>query len=179
MVGAGYSHRQNNFPPGRVKNETSGPGSRPKVNNQSVMKNSFKLILSLTGLVLLAAPVLRADEPVTPPADQPDRHEWRKEHRGEMRERFQHMAKELNLTADQQAQAEGIFKQTGDAVKVLHADPSLTEDQKHAKMQELRKSTRDQLHALLTPEQQAKAKELRAKHGRHGDQPPVDKPQVQ
>lgn len=143
------------------------------------MKNSLKLILSLAGVALLAAPVLRADEPVAPPADQPARPEGRQGRREEMRERFQRMTKDLNLTADQQAQAEGIFKQTGDAIKALHADLSLTEDQKRAKMQELRKNTRDQLHALLTPEQQAKAKELREKHGRHGDQPPVDKPQGQ
>jgi Spy/CpxP family protein refolding chaperone len=140
------------------------------------MKNSLKLILSLTGVALLAAPVLRADEPVVPPADQPAGHEWRKERREEMRERFQHLAKELNFTADQNAQAEVIFKQTGGAFKALHDDTSLTGDQKRAKMQELRKSTRDQLHALMTPEQQAKAKELREKHGRHGDQPPADKP---
>ncbi len=139
------------------------------------MKNSLKLILSLAGLALLAAPVLRADEPAPPPADKPGRHEWRQERREEMRERFQRMAKELNLTADQQARAEVIFKQTGDAAKALRDDTALTDDQKRAKAKELRKSTRDQLHALLTPEQQAKAKELREAHGRHGDQPPADK----
>ena len=143
------------------------------------MKNPLKLILFLAGLALLAAPVLRADEPAAPPADQPACRDWRQGRRAEMRERFQRMTKELNLTADQQAQAEAIFKQTGDAFKALRNDAALTGEQKRAKMQDLRKGTRDQLHALLTPEQQAKAKELRAKHGRHGDQPPVDKPQVQ
>jgi Spy/CpxP family protein refolding chaperone len=140
------------------------------------MRNSLKFILSLAGLVWLAAPALRADEPAAPPADKPDRHEWRQDRRAEIRERFQHMTKELDLTTDQQARAEIIFNQTGDALKTLGDDTSLSGDQKRAKVKDLRKSTRDQLHALLTPEQQAKAKELRGKHGRHGDQPPAEKP---
>ena len=136
------------------------------------MKNFSKLILALAGLALLAAPALRAaDAPeAPPPGDKPDRHERREE----MRENLKKMAKELNLTADQQSKIEAIHQQAREALKALHDDTTLSEDQKHAKMKELRKSTEDQVHALLTPEQQAKAKELREKHGRHGDK--GDKP---
>ena len=139
------------------------------------MKNSLKLILSLAGLVLLATPVLRADEPVAPPVDKPDRHD-RHERRHERRENMQKMAKELNLTADQQAGIEAIHRQAGDARKAIWADTSLSEEQKHAKMKNLHEDTMGKVHALLTPEQQAKAKELRGKHRQHGDQPPADKP---
>jgi periplasmic protein CpxP/Spy len=132
------------------------------------MKTPLKLIFSLAGFALLATPVLRADETAAPPAGQPDRHE--------RRENIMQMAKDLNLTADQQAKIEAIHQQAGEARKAIWADTSLTEDQKHAKLKELRKGTMEQVHALLTPEQQAKAKELREKHGPHGDQPPTDKP---
>ena len=129
------------------------------------MKYSFKKFLPLAGFVLLASPFLRADEPAVPPPPPPGEHH---EHREEMRENAKRMAKELNLTADQQIQVEAIHKQTAEAMKAIHNDGSLSEDQKRAKGRELRKSAEDQVHALLTPEQQAKAKEMREKHGRHG-----------
>ncbi len=44
---------------------------------------------------------------------------------------------------------------------------------KRAKAMELRKNAEEQVHAILTPEQQAKAKELREKHRQHADQPPA------
>ena len=133
------------------------------------MKNFLKLNLALAGLALLAVPVLRAAD--QPPGDKADRHERREE----MRENLKKMAKELNLTADQKSKIEAIHQQTHEALKALHDDTTLNEEQKHAKAKELRKSMEEQVHAILTPEQQAKAKELREKHGKHGDK--GDKPE--
>jgi len=136
------------------------------------MKNTLRLILTLAGLALLTAPALRADEPAAPPTDKPA-HPGRRE---EMREHFKQMVKELNLTPDQQAKGEAIFKQSSEARKAIQDDTTLGEDQKRAKFKELRKSTEDQIHALLTPDQMAKLKALRESHRQHGDQPPADKP---
>jgi Spy/CpxP family protein refolding chaperone len=137
------------------------------------MKILCKTLLPLAGLVLLASPVLRADEPDAPPP--PDR----RERREDMRENAKKMAAELNLTADQQTQIEAIHKQTADAIKAMRADTSLSEDQKRAKGRELRKAAEEQVRAVLTPEQRAKAKELREKRrqGGPGEPPPSgDKP---
>ena len=139
------------------------------------MKNPLKTLLPLAGLVLLASPILRAEDPAGPPPPPPGEHRERRE---DMRENAKRMAKELDLTAEQQIQAEAIVKQSGEAMKALHNDASLNEDQKRAKMKELRKSNESQIDALLTPEQKVKAKAMREKHGGHGpgDRPHKDKP---
>jgi protein CpxP len=131
------------------------------------MKYSLKLLLALAGLALLVSPGLRADEPAASPADKPDRHERRGDN-------LKELTKELNLTADQQAQIKATRQQTRDAIKALHDDTSLSQDQKRAKMKELRKGERDQVEALLTPDQLPKFKELRGRHSRPGEKPPVD-----
>ena len=138
------------------------------------MKNNLRLLLSFAGLSLLATPFLRADDtpPPAPPADRPH---GGHEHREEMREHFKKMVQELNLTPDQQTKGEAILKQSAEARKALWDDTSLSQEDKREKMKELRKSTEDQIHALLTPDQQAKAKEMREKHHPQG-QPPAGQP---
>jgi Spy/CpxP family protein refolding chaperone len=136
------------------------------------MKNLNKTLLPLAGILILGSTLLRADEPADspPPPPPPGEHHG---HHGEMRENADKMAKELNLTAEQQTQIEAIRKQTWESIKAVHNDATLTDDQKQAKTRDLRKAGMDQERAVLTPEQQAKAKELRAKHGHHGpDGPP-------
>ena len=136
------------------------------------MKNLNKTLLPLAGILLLGCTLVRADEPADspPPPPPPGEHHG---HRGEMRENADKMAKELNLTAEQQTQMEAIRKQTRESIKAVRNDASLTDDQKQEKTRDLRKAGLDQERAVLTPEQQAKAKELRAKHGHRGpDGPP-------
>jgi len=137
------------------------------------MKNLSKTFLPLAGFVLLGSVYLRAEEPAgtPPPPPPPGEHRERRE---DMRENAQKMAKELNLTADQQTQIEAIRKQTKESVKAVHNDTSLTADQKRDKGRELLKAGKEQERAILTPEQQAKAKELGDKHGRRGGRPPGD-----
>ena len=97
-----------------------------------------------------------------------------------MRENAKKMAKELDLTADQQAKIEAIHKQSRDAMRALHDDTTLSEEQKREKSKALRKSSEEQVHALLSPEQQTKAKELRGNRGERGERgggkPGGDKP---
>jgi protein CpxP len=133
------------------------------------MKNLSKTFLPLAGLVLLGSAYLRAEEPAGTPPPPPGEHRERRE---DMRENAQKMAKELNLTADQQIQIEAIRKQTKEAVKAAHNDASLNEDQKREKGRGLLKAGLEQERAILTPEQQAKAKELRDKRGHRGDRQP-------
>jgi len=125
------------------------------------MKKRYSPLLPFAGFVLLAATVLQAEEPAASPSP-PARH---REHRDDMRENFRKMAKELDLTADQKIQMEAIRKQTGESLKALHADASLTDDQKRDKVRELRKSNEEQIRALLTPEQKTKARAFRENNG--------------
>jgi Spy/CpxP family protein refolding chaperone len=86
-------------------------------------------------------------------------------------ERGQKFAEALNLTPDQQAAIKSIHENAKQQAQGIKNDSSLTPDQKKAKFKELRKSTRAQTMAKLTPDQQQKFKEMRKEHrghGRHG-----------
>jgi periplasmic protein CpxP/Spy len=49
-------------------------------------------------------------------------------------------------------------------IKTVREDSSLSEEQKHAKLKSIHESMHDQINAVLTPEQQAKFKQMRQEH---------------
>ena len=78
-------------------------------------------------------------------------------------------AQELNLTPDQQEALKSIRQNERQQFQTIKNDSSLTPDQKKAKIKDLRKTSREQMMAKLTPEQQQKFKEMRKEHhGRRG-----------
>jgi Spy/CpxP family protein refolding chaperone len=127
------------------------------------MKNHRLLLLAL-GSTLALAPLTRADgtapaTPATPatPAESP-----RHERRERMREHREDMAKALGLTDDQKARTKAVNQQEKDALKAVKDDTTLTPDQRKQKASGIRKNFADQRKAILTPEQQKKADELKA-----------------
>jgi Spy/CpxP family protein refolding chaperone len=62
-------------------------------------------------------------------------------------------AKELGLTQDQQDKMHQIFQQNDERMKAYRADS-------HARLDELRKKLRDEINAVLTPEQKQKNDEM-------------------
>jgi len=143
------------------------------------MKISLKLLAPLAGLVLLTAPLLRAQDaaPATPPpADKP---EHRKGGPGGPGAMWDHAAKELDLTADQQAKWKAIGEQEKTAMQALRNDDSVAKPDKRAKMMEINKTYGDQRRAVLTDDQAKKFDEMRAKMRERGpkkDKPAGDKP---
>ena len=114
------------------------------------MKTTFKLLSLLTLTALAAAPLVRAEDapatPTTPPAG---------EHgRGERGGRMKMLAEKLQLTDAQKAQVKTIMSSVEEQAKALRDDETLAKEDKRAKMMEIRKSTHDQIRALLTPDQQ-------------------------
>lgn len=79
----------------------------------------------------------------------------------------------LSLTDDQVAQVTDIIKAQGKQMQDIRNDDSLSDDDKRAKVSELRKSTRGQVRALLTPDQQ-KIFDTLPQPGRR--RPPADAP---
>jgi Spy/CpxP family protein refolding chaperone len=71
----------------------------------------------------------------------------------------------LNLSDDQKAQVQKIREDAKSQMAAVKNDSALSVDQQQAKMQEIRMSTRKQIHAVLTPEQrkQMKADEMARK----------------
>lgn len=70
----------------------------------------------------------------------------------------------LNLTDDQKAKIEAIRADAKDQLKAVKKDTTLTDDQRAQKVKDVRKDTRRQVWAVMTPEQQkAWAQEMREK----------------
>jgi Spy/CpxP family protein refolding chaperone len=71
---------------------------------------------------------------------------------------------DLNLTDDQKAQMKKIHEDAKSQIAAVNNDPSLSADQKQAKVRSIRMSTHKQTEALLTPEQRQTQKQWRKSH---------------
>jgi periplasmic protein CpxP/Spy len=93
-------------------------------------------------------------------------------------EQVSRLSTELNLTDDQKAKIKPLFEDQAAKMKALREDTSTSMDDKRPKMQDIRKSTNDQVRAVLTADQQKKYDEMQAKmreRQREG-QKPADAP---
>lgn len=130
------------------------------------MKNSSKLLLLALSAGLCVTPLIRAQDE-SKPANDPTLSEHHEKMRGHMKERGEHIADVLGLTADQKAKMKGINQQEHAALETVRADGSLSKEQKKAKAQEIHQSFASQRDAILTPEQKAKADQMRAAAKEH------------
>jgi Spy/CpxP family protein refolding chaperone len=130
------------------------------------MKITTKLLLPLAGLALLAIPTLRADADAGPEA-RPEKRDRMIDRMLDQRERRQEMgeriAKELGLSAEQKTKMKSLLRQQRAAAEAIMDDEKLTRDQRRDKLRELGQNSENQRRAVLTPEQQKKADEMRAR----------------
>jgi len=132
------------------------------------MKTIFKL-LSLASLTALAlAPLARADEPPATPPAEPPAGDHPHPGRGMRGDRLKMLAEKLQLTDDQKAQVKTILNGDETQMKALRDDDALSEEDRRAKFMALRKSTHDQIRALLTPDQQKTFDSLPEPRGHRG-----------
>ena len=87
----------------------------------------------------------------------PDAQKGEGKHMG-MRDKLQETVDSLNLTDDQKAKVKDIFADAKTKHKALAADASLNDEQKRAKMKEIREDTLSKINEVLTPEQQTELK---------------------
>jgi len=78
-------------------------------------------------------------------------------HRQQQR-RLAMLAQKLNLTDDQKRQWLQIQRDSAQKVRAARMDQSLREEQMQAKLKEIHRQQREQIMALLTPEQQQELK---------------------
>jgi Spy/CpxP family protein refolding chaperone len=74
---------------------------------------------------------------------------------------LQMLTEKLNLTDEQRTKLKTILQDQAQQLKAVHDDAALTPEQKTAKMKSIHASFHDQVNAVLTPEQQAKLKEMK------------------
>ena len=115
-------------------------------------------------LALAAAiPAFAAD---SAPSTEPQRqtHHGRAKMRGLMQRRGMDrvaLAQKLGLTAEQRQQLKAKRANTAASVKAIRGDTSLTPEQKKAKLRETLQTSRTEMRAVLTPEQQTKLKTMK------------------
>ena len=80
-------------------------------------------------------------------------------------ERLKMMSEKLGLSEEQKTKVQEVFARTAEKGKELRKDTALSNEDRRAKMQELRKGEMEEIKAILTPEQQEKMKELRPGRG--------------
>src|SRR5258708_37387875 len=75
--------------------------------------------------------------------------------------RLKMLTEKLNLTDDQQAKLKPILEDESKQMKAVHDDTSLAPADRRAKMKELHEASTDKINAVLTPDQQAKWKQMK------------------
>jgi periplasmic protein CpxP/Spy len=152
--------------------------------------NLFKhnlLILAAAGAFAIAAPFAVAqDSPSNDQQSQPSQEPGGAHHgHQDPAQRAQELTKHLNLTSDQQTKVQEIFQSERSQMESLRQDSSLSQQDRHAKMTEIRKNAESQVRALLDSNQQKKWDEMQAKreqrmqnrHGESGSDQPAPPPQ--
>lgn len=113
-------------------------------------------------LVLLAAGLTFAQTSQETQAPAPGKHAGMHHHNAESADQhLQMLSEKLNLTDDQKAKVKPILDDEMQQIKGVREDSSLSQEQKHAKLKSIHESMHDQINAVLTPEQQAKFKEMK------------------
>jgi Spy/CpxP family protein refolding chaperone len=122
----------------------------------------------LIAILLLAAGLTFAQTSQQQQTPTPDKHSGMHHNAESLDQHLQMLSEKLNLSDDQKAKIKPILQDHMDQMKAVQADRSLSEDQKRAKIKSIHDSFHDRINAVLTPEQQAKLKQIRqeqmAKH---------------
>jgi protein CpxP len=140
-----------------------------------MLKQSL-LVLAAAGLISIAVRFAAAqDSPSntqqpTPAQDNGGRHHGPP---FDPAHRAAELTKKLNLTSDQQPKVLEALQSEHSQMESLHQDSSLSEQDRHAKMMEIHKSSDAQIRGLLDSTQQKKWDEMQAKReqwmqGHHG-----------
>ena len=97
-------------------------------------------------------------------------------------QRMQRMTQALELTGDQQEKIKPILEAESAQMQTLRDDPALSQQDRMAKMKEIREHTASQINPILNADQQKKYAEMTSRMGRgrgpgQGGPPPQSQPQ--
>ena len=80
---------------------------------------------------------------------------------------LQHLTKALDLSADQQSQIKPILENRDAQMKQLWQDQSLSEQDRHSKMQAIHQDTNSKIEAVLNDTQKQKFEQMQARRQEH------------
>ena len=118
-------------------------------------------VLALAGILGCTA-AARSHGPFAENFQSPDPAATQQTDRKDIQEsRLEWLTQRLNLTHDEQNKLKPILDDEAKQVRAVRDDASLSPDQRRARIQQIRKSTRPQIEAVLTPDQQKKFDQLK------------------
>jgi Spy/CpxP family protein refolding chaperone len=85
---------------------------------------------------------------------------------GHLRDQFQKIAEDLQLTDQQKEEARPIFKDFFEKAKGIRQDTSLDQPQRREQLKGLRQDVGTKLKGILTPEQLEKWQSMRQEHSK-------------
>jgi len=125
------------------------------------MSNSRWSILTILALLGVGLTFAKPSQESHAPA--PDKHAGM-QHEESADQHLHMLSEKLNLTDDQKEKLKPVLQDQMQQMKAVREDSSLSEVQKRTKMKSIHESLHDQINAVLTPEQQAKFKQMRQEH---------------
>ena len=135
------------------------------------MLKQYLLVLLAASLISIAAPFAAAQSSNDSPPNnqQPSQGNGGWHHAPpDPAQRTQELTKKLKLTSDQQTKVQDILQSEHSQMESLHQDASLSQQDRHGKMMDIRKTTDTQIRALLDSNQQKKWDEMQAKREQWG-----------
>jgi len=102
------------------------------------------------------------DQQAAPPAGQPG--QGPEHHHQDPAKRAEMLTKQLKLTSDQQSKVLEILKSEQSQMENLRSDSSASQEERRSRMMDVRKTSSDQIRALLDSNQQKKWDEMQSRH---------------
>ena len=133
-------------------------------------KNAIHFLTLALALALLSLPVVAQTSSTETTGEGHGRHHGK----ASVDERVQHLTQKLNLTSDQQAKVKSILEDQHNQMASLKQDTSMSEQDRHAKFQQIHQDTQQKIRGVLNDDQKAKFDQMEAQHkehmGKHGGQ---------
>lgn len=107
-------------------------------------------------------------EPQTTPSSPPQEYGRGRYGGMDATKRTQELTKQLTLSADQQEKVQGILRQEQTSMQNLRQDSSVSQQDRRAKMMDIRNTSDAQIRALLNEQQQQKWDKMQNNHEQHG-----------
>src|ERR1700691_6621082 len=128
------------------------------------MIKQYLLVLIATGMILIAAPFVAAQDSSSNDQQSPPAQGGRG-HRGmpDAAQRTQEMTEQLSLTSDQQTKVQDILTSERSQMQSLRQDTSQSQQDRRSKMMDIHKTSDTEIRALLDSTQQKKWDEMQAK----------------
>jgi periplasmic protein CpxP/Spy len=142
-------------------------------------------LTSLLTLGLAGGAAFAQEDTTTPPAqtnnNTQDMHQQGMHHRGMNSDRqLKRMTKKLDLSADQQSQIKPILDSQDQQMEQLRADKTMSRQDRHQKMMDIRQDTSQKIEAVLNDTQKQKYESMHKgmkENGMHHESQPEQQPQ--